>query len=84
MADSYEQLVADREALMDERRRLLAEAVAEHRELILLRATVRKYRNEKKLLHEMLTEAGISEDVLHDGVRTCLIGRVAAAIALIE
>lgn len=49
-------------------------------ELILLRATVRKLRSERKVMHEMLTEAGVRDDVLSDGVRTCLIGRLAIAI----
>lgn len=51
-------------------------------ELILLRATVRKLRAERKTMHEMLTEGGIRDDVLGDGVRTCLIGRLAFAIAI--
>lgn len=49
-------------------------------ELLLLRATVLKLRGERKVMHEMLTAAGIRDDVLGDGVRTCLIGRLAAAI----
>ena len=51
-------------------------------ELLLLRATVRKLRGERKVMHEMLTEAGVRDDVLDDGVRTCLIGRLAIAIQL--
>lgn len=51
-------------------------------ELVLLRATVRKLRGERKVMHEMLTEVGIPDDVLSDGVRTCLIGRLAIAIEL--
>ena len=49
-------------------------------ELLLLRATVRKLRGERKVMHEMLSEVGIPDDVLGDGVRTCLIGRLAIAI----
>jgi hypothetical protein len=49
-------------------------------ELVLLRATVRKLRAERKLMHEMLSEAGVPDDVLGDDVRTCLIGRLAIAI----
>lgn len=52
----------------------------DHDELVLLRATVRKLRAERKTMHEMLTEMGIRDDVLGDGVRTCLIGRLAIAI----
>lgn len=51
-------------------------------ETILLRATVRKLRAERKVMHEMLTEVGIRDDVLGDGVRTCLIGRLAIAIEM--
>lgn len=51
-------------------------------ELILLRATVRKLRAERKVMHEMLSDVGIPNDVLGDGVRTCLIGRIAIAIAM--
>ena len=51
-------------------------------ELILLRATVRKLRAERKVMHEMLTEKGVPDDVLGDGVRTCLIGRLAIAIEM--
>lgn len=51
-------------------------------ELILLRATVRKLRGERKVMHEMLTEVGVRDDVLGDGIRTCLIGRLAIAIEL--
>lgn len=35
-------------------------------------------------MHEMLTEAGIPEFVAADGVRTCLIGRLAVALARLE
>lgn len=49
-------------------------------EVALLRATVRKLHAERKVLHTMLTEAGIPSDVMHDGVRTCLIGRVGVAL----
>lgn len=51
-------------------------------ELLLLRATVRKLRGERKVMHEMLTEAGVRDDVLSDGVKTCLIGRLAIAIGI--
>lgn len=51
-------------------------------EVVLLRATVRKLRGERKVMHEMLTEVGVRDDVLSDGVRTCLIGRLAVAIAV--
>lgn len=49
-------------------------------EIALLRATVLKLRAERRLMHEMLTEVGIREDVLADGVRTCLIGRLGVAL----
>lgn len=49
-------------------------------ELVLLRATVTKLRGERKIMHTMLSEAGVPDDVLGDGVRTCLIGRLAIAI----
>lgn len=53
-------------------------------ELLLLRATVRKLRGERKVMHEMLTEVGVPDDVLGDGVHTCLIGRLAIAIGTPE
>ncbi len=43
--------------------------------------TVRKQREEHRLIHQMLNEAGVPEDVAADGVRTCLTGRVAGLIA---
>lgn len=46
----------------------------------LLEATVRKLHAERKLLHEMLTEAGIPEAVRPEEGRTCLIGRVGVAL----
>lgn len=49
-------------------------------ELMLLRATVAKLRGERKVMHEMLSSVGIPDDVLGDGVKTCLIGRLAIAI----
>lgn len=49
-------------------------------ELVLLRATVAKLRGERKVMHEMLTKMGVPDDVLGDGVKTCLIGRMAIAI----
>lgn len=54
----------------------------EHAELVLLRATVMKLRAERRIMHEMLTRVGVRADVLGDGVRTCLIGRLAIAIDL--
>lgn len=48
--------------------------------IALLEATVAKQRAEKRLMHQMLTEAGIREDVLGDGVRTCLPGRLSVLI----
>lgn len=82
--------MANRERLEGQLRRIAREHEAGQREaaraalerdkIALLEATVRKQRAEKKVMHEMLTEAGIREDVLADGVRTCLAGRLAVAL----
>lgn len=53
-------------------------------EKALLKGTVRKLRAERKTLHLMLSEAGIPDDILGDGVRTCLIGRVEVLLARYE
>lgn len=47
----------------------------------LLEATVRKLRAERRVMHEMLTEADIPSAVLGDDIRTCLIGRLGVALA---
>ena len=76
-----QQAIIDRAALLEERHVVLAERRRERDERALLEATVRKLRAERKVMHEMLTEAGIRDDVLADGVRTCLIGRLGVALA---
>lgn len=48
-------------------------------ETALLKATVRKLHAERKVMHEMLTEAGIPEEV--SGARTCLIGRLGVTLS---
>ena len=47
----------------------------------LAEATIEKMHAEHRLMHQMLTAAGIPEAIKGDGVRTCLTGRVAVLIS---
>lgn len=58
----------------------VASEFARQGELSLLRAMAAKNRAEKRVIHEALTAAGIPSDILGDGVRTCLAGRVQYAL----
>lgn len=48
--------------------------------MILLEMTVAKQKAENKVIHEMLSAAGIPEDLANDGVKSCLRARVAALL----
>jgi hypothetical protein len=52
---------------------------ADRDSLALLRETARKLHAERKVMHRMLTEAGVPEVI--DGDRTCVTGRLAVLVA---
>lgn len=56
-------------------------AEVRHDRALLAEVTLRKHRAERKLMHVMLTEAGVPEDIGNDGVRSCLTARVAWLIS---
>lgn len=51
---------------------------------LLAEVTLSKHRAERKAMHVMLTDVGIPEDVAGDGVRSCLMARIALALARLQ